>query len=139
MSSQLKLEHEALYGCWLWLGQVNSNGYPTWWTKTGPKDAHGELYRQLRGPVGDDLVLDHVCRRRRCVNPWHLEAVTQRENLRRRDWGHRSKLKLLACGHDAFLVAVRTPEGGKVCRSLDCKATQQAALRGLGIEPAVPT
>ena len=30
-----------------------------------------------------DLTLDHLCRNRRCVNPEHLEQVTQWENTRR--------------------------------------------------------
>lgn len=128
---KIALQRDELYGCWIWLGGCNSNGYPTWWTKTGPRDAHAEMYGRLRGKPADDLVLDHVCRRRRCVNPWHLEVVTQRENLRRRDWGYRAKLKILACGHDAFLEAARTPEGGKVCRRAECRATQQVALGGL--------
>lgn len=136
MSSQLLVERDELYGCWTWAGKTNSNGYPTWWTKAGPRDAHAELYARVRGPVADDRYLDHVCRRRTCVNPWHLEAVTQRENLRRRDWGYRSKLAKLACGHDAFLEAMRTPEGGKVCRNAVCRTSQEAALRRLEAEGA---
>jgi hypothetical protein len=30
-----------------------------------------------------DLVSDHLCRRRPCVNPWHIEPVTVSENTRR--------------------------------------------------------
>ena len=29
------------------------------------------------------MQLDHLCRNTRCVNPEHLEAVTQRENILR--------------------------------------------------------
>jgi hypothetical protein len=133
VSSQLLLELDELYGCWLWLGKTNSNGYPTWWTKDGPRNAHVELYQRVRGKVDVDRVLDHECRRRICVNPWHLDQVTQRENVRRCDWGYRSKLQQLSCRHDAFIDALRTPEGGKVCRHPTCKATQQDALRRLGV------
>ena len=31
------------------------------------------------------LVVDHLCRKRRCCNPDHLEQVTQAENIRRGD------------------------------------------------------
>lgn len=45
--------------------------------------AYRYYYEQARGPIPSGLVLDHVCRNPRCVNPAHLEPVTQAENLRR--------------------------------------------------------
>lgn len=45
--------------------------------------AHRAAYEALRGPIPEDRVLDHLCRVRRCYNPWHLEIVTIGENVRR--------------------------------------------------------
>lgn len=45
--------------------------------------AHRRIYEMLRGPVPDDLTLDHLCRVRHCVNPAHLEPVSNRENVLR--------------------------------------------------------
>jgi hypothetical protein len=42
-----------------------------------------EAYERLRGPIPPGLVLDHLCLHEWCVNPWHLEPVTQKENMRR--------------------------------------------------------
>lgn len=47
------------------------------------RQAHGYVYDRLVGPVPPGLVLDHLCRVRTCVAPWHLEPVTVRENTRR--------------------------------------------------------
>lgn len=69
-------------GCWRWMGYVQSNGYgyyrheeSTW--------AHRVSYLLFRGPIPEGLTIDHLCRNKRCVNPDHLEVVTQSENSRR--------------------------------------------------------
>lgn len=72
-------------GCWLWLGARYSNGYghtkiPGTRRFTG---AHRLSYEIHVSPIPIGLVLDHLCGNKLCVNPSHLEAVKQRENLRR--------------------------------------------------------
>jgi hypothetical protein len=44
---------------------------------------HRHNYITKFGPVPEGLVLDHKCCNPRCVNPDHLEAVTQKENVQR--------------------------------------------------------
>lgn len=70
-------------GCWLWLGSIQSNGYPR--LKRGGRQfgAHRLVYEAFKGPIPEGLVIDHLCRVPACVNPDHLEAVTMRENTLR--------------------------------------------------------
>ena len=73
-------------GCWLWDGLLNIGGYGRYWPKRGDrhyKMAHRVAYEAAKGPIPRGLQLDHLCRVRRCVNPAHLEVVTNRQNVLR--------------------------------------------------------
>lgn len=71
-------------GCWLWTGPLNPAGYGgtvrAWRKGWLP---HRLSYTVMVEPIPDGLQIDHLCRVIRCINPAHLEAVTQAENLRR--------------------------------------------------------
>ena len=45
--------------------------------------AHRVMYTHMVGPIPEGLTIDHLCKVHNCVNPKHLEAVTQRENVLR--------------------------------------------------------
>ena len=66
-------------GCWRWTGTITAGGYG----KLGGKLAHRLVFESLVGPILAGFQIDHLCRRRDCVNPEHLEVVTQRENILR--------------------------------------------------------
>lgn len=69
--------------CWLWTGNLNPAGYGGFKLARKEVRAHRFAYMALVGPVPDGLVLDHLCRVRKCVNPEHLEPVTLGENTLR--------------------------------------------------------
>lgn len=72
-------------GCWFWMGALKENGYGAFGVNYKSGYAHRFSYEQFRGPIPSGLALDHLCRVRNCVNPKHLEAVTDRENILRGD------------------------------------------------------
>lgn len=45
--------------------------------------AHRKSYEILVGPIPGGLTIDHLCRNRACINPAHMEPVTNAENTRR--------------------------------------------------------
>jgi hypothetical protein len=70
-------------GCWLWTSAILSNGYGRVTIGRIGLLAHRVAYEFEMGPIPDGLTIDHLCRVRHCVNPAHLEAVTNGENIRR--------------------------------------------------------
>lgn len=92
----------GLAGCWTWTGVHSGDGYGRFHCPTRRRMvvAHRWLWERLFGPVPERHVLDHLCRNRSCVNPAHLEAVSQRENLLRGDTSVRAHFEGRDCGHD---------------------------------------
>ena len=73
-------------GCWLAPTAKGDRGYSFISTRVGGRKvrrecSHRVAFEWARGRIPSGLCLDHLCRQRNCVNPWHLRAVTTRENV----------------------------------------------------------
>ena len=70
--------------CWLWTAAKNKRGYGRFKVAGDLMVyAHRYSYELASGPIPDGMTVDHLCFQPSCVNPSHLEAVTQAENTRR--------------------------------------------------------
>lgn len=84
-------------GCWLWTGYVDPKGYGV--IGVGNRrlmKAHRYSYERFKEAIPAGMQLDHLCRVRHCVNPEHLEPVTNRENVVR---GNAARPKATHCKH----------------------------------------
>lgn len=72
-------------GCIEWKKYIDSNGYGKMRLSSprANEGAHRVSYKTFVGEIPAGMVLDHLCRNRACINPAHLEVVTQRENTLR--------------------------------------------------------
>lgn len=71
--------------CWVWLRSRSGKGYGQIWDPVRRRlvQASRFYYETFVGPLADDLQIDHLCRNPPCVNPQHLEPVTQHVNQQR--------------------------------------------------------
>ncbi len=75
--------------CWIWIAAQDGHGYGAFSYKGKTMKAYKYAYITEVGPIPIGKQLDHLCRTRSCVNPKHLEVVTQQENLQRGVWARR--------------------------------------------------
>lgn len=83
-------------GCWIFTGNGKGSGksvktegvgYGQLYHNGKKCMAHRYSYEYYKNEtIPDGLQLDHLCRVKNCVNPDHLQIVTQDENLRRMNY-----------------------------------------------------
>lgn len=80
------LSYSVKFGsCWLWTSSIDRGGYGRLSWRGRLHGAHRLSYRFFRGHIDATMELDHLCKTRHCINPYHLEPVTHAENVRRGD------------------------------------------------------
>lgn len=124
---------ESESGCWLYTAGLTSTGYVRISSGGGDRprhiNAHKYMYEKFIATVPPELQLDHLCRVRNCVNPWHLEPVTPRVNTLRSGAITALQAAQTHCkrGHEFTLENTRRYRGRRVCRR--CRAAAERARK----------
>lgn len=74
-------------GCLIFTGCISSDGYGMMRVKTEEgwrgRKTHRIAWVLRNGPIPEGMVIDHLCGTRGCVNPDHMEIVSQSVNAKR--------------------------------------------------------
>ena len=117
--------------CWYWRGSICPKGYGRYWEGNKNNKPHRYSYEKIVGLIPDGLVIDHLCRNRDCVNPFHLEPVTNRENCIRGNTGKHMRDKThckqghILGGENLYM----SPNGARNCRVCRSSATKRYLVR----------
>lgn len=115
---------ERTTSCWLWkASRIGSRvKYGAFGIGREVYLAHRVAYWISRGEITDGLHVDHLCSNPLCVNPDHLETVTQTENNRRsylRGRNGNSKKTHCPRGHEYAGENLRIYDGRRNCRTCE--------------------
>jgi len=112
--------------CWDWTASLHTHGYGQIGIDRRPRLAHRVSYELMRHDIPDGLSLDHLCRRKVCVNPWHLEPVTQMVNTQRANgWAE----GVCSNGHTLSEVGIYECKTQRTCRRCREIAWDKANLK----------
>ncbi len=122
-SQRFWVKVEKTQTCWYWIGATGPNGYGRFGLGGPTGYAHRISYEEANGTIPTGLVIDHICRVRCCVNPDHLRAVTQNDNIHAPGSQCFSAINALKThcprGHEYTHANTRTNSGSRVCRACD--------------------
>lgn len=84
---------EKTDNCWVWNGSRYRKGYGRVSYHGVRQAAHRVAYQLSVGPIPGGLYICHKCDNKFCVNPDHLFAGTQVDNMQ--DWTKKGKNKMI--------------------------------------------
>lgn len=79
-----KFVREPMSGCWLWTAAMDKHGYGMVWNGKQMDRAHRVFYASANGVNVSGVNVLHDCDNPSCVNPAHLHAGTQADNMKER-------------------------------------------------------
>lgn len=126
------VDKKDAFGCWNWKASLQKSGYGNFWDGEKVTYAHRASYLINKGNIPKGFCVIHSCDNPSCVNPNHLSAGTQSENMQ--DCSKKKRLNPnswrksgqnlvtrteLACETCAKTFIARTSEIRRFC-SIEC-------------------
>lgn len=128
LEERFNLKINKTDSCWIWTASKTDQNYGVIWLDGRYVKAHRVSYILYKGKLNNKLVVDHTCKNTLCVNPDHLEQVTQAENVKRGSAGkvNNAQRNKTHCpkGHPYSRV---TKDGYRQCGT--CRSRQEMEYR----------
>jgi hypothetical protein len=121
-------------GCWGFTGNGGDGEYHRVRWHGRLTTAHRIAWELARCPIPAELVIDHLCRNRGCVNPSHMEVVDMATNTLRGESPPARNARQMTCSRGHAFETVLSASGRRRCRQCDrdrAKATGAAMRREL--------
>ena len=113
--------------CWMWTASKFRDGYGQFWLEGRNRAAHQIAYELASRIMPKGLTIDHLCRNRACVNPDHLEPVTNRTNILRGNGLAAANAQKTHCPQGHVYDSLRKPSGYRECKT--CNRLRMRRLR----------
>lgn len=126
--------------CWAWTGASQGGGYSQFYDKGKNLLAHRVSYELYIGPIPTGMTIDHLCRNRACVNPAHMEPVSNGENILRGVSFSARNARKTQCdsGHEFTLENTYRWRNGRHCRACRRFAVQKYRAAGADSSNSIP-
>lgn len=116
--------------CWLWFGNTTKKGYGRYSAFKQDLRAHIAVYIKFFGSYDKSLILHHTCTNKLCVNPYHMELLTEQEHIfKHQSMAVVNKAKTHCLrGHEFTSGNTRSAKGNRrICR--ECARLNAQATR----------
>lgn len=121
--------------CWLWTGNTNKKGYgQIRIPRVGMVMAHRHAYTLINGPLEAGQVVLHACDNPPCVNPRHLSAGSNVDNMQDMvQKGRHAEQQVTHCPANHPYDETNTyisPSGFRLCRACNRDRARERRARG---------
>ncbi len=119
-------------GCWDWVACKVKRGYGKFGFNGETQLAHRVSWQIFKGYIPKGLVLHHKCNNTSCVNPNHLELVTQGVHIREltpKSILFKNKLKTTCPYGHPYVAGLGTRNNPRRCK--ECRKIRTSRARAL--------
>ncbi len=119
-------------GCWDFVSAKDRDGYSVFLSDRFQR-AHQFSFEAFRYQIPTGLTVDHLCRRRACVNPFHMELVPNGVNVLRGNGPCAKNARKTHCkhGHPFSGDNLRVRLGRRVCLACEKDKREKYRLKKL--------